>query len=41
MRYRALDALVKGLLPGEDVENVESLMKLGSDRGIGMPNIGT
>ena len=38
LRYRALDALVKGLLPGEDVQDVDALMELGRARGIQMPD---
>ncbi|KIW04654.1 uncharacterized protein PV09_04398 [Verruconis gallopava] len=38
LRYRALDALVKGLLPEEDLHDVESLLKIGKARGIPMPD---
>jgi hypothetical protein len=37
LRYRALDALLKGLLPNENLQDVDSLLKIGKSRGIPMP----
>ncbi|CRG86038.1 hypothetical protein PISL3812_03041 [Talaromyces islandicus] len=38
VRYRALDALVRGLFPDEDTDQVEVLFKLARDRNILMPS---
>lgn len=38
VRYRALDALVRGLFPDEDTDQVEVLFKLAQDRDIAMPS---
>ncbi|KAK5938559.1 hypothetical protein PMZ80_009531 [Knufia obscura] len=37
LRYRALDALVKGLFADENVDDVQTLFRLAVDRGIDMP----
>lgn len=39
IRYRALDALVKGLLQGEDTTDVDTLYRVAADKGIPMPDI--
>jgi hypothetical protein len=38
VRYRALDALVRGLFPDEDTDQIEVLFKLAQDRDIAMPS---
>jgi proline utilization trans-activator len=38
LRYRALDALVRGLFPNDDVDNVDALLRLGQARQISMPS---
>jgi proline utilization trans-activator len=38
LRYRALDALVKGLFPDENTEVTETLFRLAEARGIPMPS---
>lgn len=37
LRYRALESLVKGLFPRENIQDVNILFKLASDRNIPMP----
>jgi proline utilization trans-activator len=37
LRYRALDALVKGLFPDEDTQDIASLYRIAAQRGISMP----
>jgi hypothetical protein len=37
LRYRALEALVKGLFPQENIHDVDALYKLAADRNISMP----
>lgn len=39
LRYRALDALVKGLFPEEDSDDIDTLYRLASQRSISMPSI--
>jgi proline utilization trans-activator len=38
LRYRALDALVRGLFPAEDTDDIDTLFRLAKDRGIPMPS---
>jgi hypothetical protein len=38
LRYRALDALVRGLFPNEDTDDIEVLFQLARDRNIPMPS---
>jgi proline utilization trans-activator len=38
LRYRALDALVRGLFPDEDTDDVEVLFQLAKNRNISMPS---
>ncbi|KAL1968409.1 hypothetical protein VTN77DRAFT_1938 [Rasamsonia byssochlamydoides] len=38
LRYRALDALVRGLFPNEDTDDIDALFRLARDRGISMPS---
>lgn len=38
LRYRALDALVRGLFPDEDTDDIDTLFRLAKDRGIPMPS---
>ncbi|KAL1980078.1 hypothetical protein VTN96DRAFT_4667 [Rasamsonia emersonii] len=37
LRYRALDALVRGLFPDDDTDDIDTLFRLAKDRGIPMP----
>lgn len=39
IRYRALDALVKGLLQGEDTHDIDTLYRVAAEKGIPMPDI--
>ncbi|EED19760.1 conserved hypothetical protein [Talaromyces stipitatus ATCC 10500] len=38
LRYRALDALVRGLFPNEDTDDIEVLFQLGRNHNIPMPS---